>query len=114
MTRKDFVLIAEAIGRAGLDADARQTAAASLAQALATDSTRFDVGRFLAHVESSALSGDRYNIIRFCFNEKHPDHRRIIARGLTLAQARAHCRDESTHGEDAERGQWFEGYELAP
>lgn len=53
-----------------------------------------------------------YLIRRFCFNDEHPDHRRVINTGFTLAQAQAHCQDEATHGEDRERGQWFDGYEV--
>lgn len=52
-----------------------------------------------------------YKIRRFCMNEEHPDHQRIIATGLTLDQAQAHCQDESTHGQDPERGMWFDGYD---
>lgn len=54
---------------------------------------------------------ESYKIIRFCFNEEHPDNRRVIRRGLSLEEAQAHCRDEATHGEDAERGRWFDGYD---
>lgn len=43
-----------------------------------------------------------YMIIRFTFNEST----RIVKRGLTLAQAQAHCQREDTHGEG-----WFDGYE---
>lgn len=52
-----------------------------------------------------------YKIIRFTFNDDHPDNHRIINRGLTLEQAQAHCNDEMTNGEDKARGQWFDGYE---
>jgi hypothetical protein len=52
-----------------------------------------------------------YLIRRFCFKEEHPDHRRVINRGLTLEQVQAHCNDPLTKGLDAERGMWFDGYE---
>jgi hypothetical protein len=43
-----------------------------------------------------------YKIIRFRFNGRP----RVIKRGLTLEEAKAHCRREDTHGEG-----WFDGYE---
>lgn len=52
-----------------------------------------------------------YQIRRFCQNSNHDDHHRVIATGLTLEEAQAHCQDEATHGEDAERGKWFDGYD---
>jgi len=44
-----------------------------------------------------------YMIIRFRFDRPS----RIIKRGLSLAEAQAHCRREDTHGEG-----WFDGYEA--
>jgi hypothetical protein len=49
-----------------------------------------------------------YYIIRFCADDSHPDHRKIIKRGLTLEEAQAHCNDDSTHGDG-----WFDGYDHA-
>lgn len=46
-----------------------------------------------------------YSIIRFYENRNHPDNHRVIRSGLTLAEAQAHCQDESTHGDG-----WFDGY----
>lgn len=53
--------------------------------------------------------GRRYKIVRFSRKET-PRHdwrttRRTIVRGLTLAEARRHCSDPSTHGRN-----WFDGY----
>jgi hypothetical protein len=45
----------------------------------------------------------KYKIIRF---SKHSDDQEIIETGLTLDQAQAHCRDDSTSTDD-----WFDGYE---
>jgi len=53
---------------------------------------------------------DTYKIVRFCFNTEHEDHHRVIETGLTLEEAQEHCNDEATHGEDSERGMWFDGY----
>lgn len=59
-----------------------------------------------------------YKIIRFYFNG-YP--RRTIKRGLTLAQAQAHCSDPETSWRTAtsyvarkrtqRMGEWFDGYE---
>jgi hypothetical protein len=57
------------------------------------------------------MSEETYLIRRFCFNDEHPDHRKVIDTGLTLEQAKAHCNDEATHGTDEERGAWFDGFE---
>tara|TARA_R110000822_G_scaffold67572_2_gene164471 strand:- start:300 stop:491 length:192 start_codon:yes stop_codon:yes gene_type:complete len=43
-----------------------------------------------------------YKIIRFSFNGPN----RTLQKGLTLAQAQAHCKDEKTAGDG-----WFDGYE---
>jgi len=45
-----------------------------------------------------------YKIIRFY---KNHNRKRIIKRGLTLEEAKAHCRDPKTRKE----GEWFDGYE---
>jgi len=52
-----------------------------------------------------------YLVRRFCFNSDHPDNHAVIKTGLTLEEAQEHCNDESTHGEDADRGPWFDGYD---
>lgn len=52
-----------------------------------------------------------HRVVRFCFDECSPDHRRVIASGLTLAEAQEHCNDESTHGTDTNGNPWFDGYE---
>lgn len=51
-----------------------------------------------------------YQVMRLCFDESSPDHRRVIASGLTLAEAQAHCNDPSTQGTDANGNPWFDGY----
>ena len=45
-----------------------------------------------------------YKIIRF-YRELHKSSK-VIKRGLTLEQAKAHCQDPSTRKE----GEWFDGY----
>ena len=57
------------------------------------------------------MNDTTYKIVRFCFNSDHDDHHAIIKTGLTLEEAQEHCNDESTHGEDAQRGAWFDGYD---
>ena len=47
-----------------------------------------------------------YLIRRFYADDSHPDHRKVIKRGLTLAEAQEHCQDEDT----SEPGIWFDGY----
>jgi hypothetical protein len=62
---------------------------------------------------------DRYKIVRGYFDRQYP--RRTIAKGLTLEEAQAHCRDPETSSRTCrkaanvrrtrERGAWFDGYE---
>lgn len=52
-----------------------------------------------------------YRITRFCFDKSNPDHRRTIAEGLTLAEAREHCKDPDTRGTDDNGNPWFDGFE---
>lgn len=47
-----------------------------------------------------------YKIIRFR-NHGNYSTRRIIKKGLTLEQAKAHCNDPATSGHN-----WFDGYDL--
>lgn len=61
-----------------------------------------------------------YKIVRHYMN-RHPN-RRTIARGLTLEQAQAHCRDPETSSSKAvgaaarartkRLGPWFDGYHI--
>lgn len=61
-----------------------------------------------------------YHITRYYFNFNHPGMKRIIARGLTLEEAQAHCRDPETSSSTAttpaakritrRMGPWFDGY----
>lgn len=60
-----------------------------------------------------------YNVARMYFNDEYPTE--IIKRGLTLEEARKHCRDPETSSSTCtepegkarteERGSWFDGYE---
>lgn len=45
-----------------------------------------------------------YEVIRKYANPNHPDHNKVIATGLTLAEAQEHCKDPATH----EKGVWFD------
>jgi hypothetical protein len=60
---------------------------------------------------------ESYKIVRFYFHEAR---KRTVARGLTLAQAEAHCKDKETSSRTAtsktakartrRKGPWFDGY----
>jgi hypothetical protein len=60
-----------------------------------------------------------YSITRRYFDPRHPAE--LIAEGLTLDEAREHCRDPETssrtctdeegRARTAARGAWFDGYE---
>ena len=64
-----------------------------------------------------------YKIIRFYRDRSHNFHRgrRVIARGLTLEQAQAHCGDPETSSSTCTKaagkartrrmGPWFDGYD---
>ena len=51
----------------------------------------------------SLMETTTYKIVRHRF----AGTRRTIKRGLTLAEAQAHCQREDTHGEG-----WFDGYDV--
>ena len=48
-----------------------------------------------------------YKIVRFCFDNNNPDHRKVVRSGLTLEEAQDHCQRDDTR----EQGVWFDGYE---
>ena len=48
-----------------------------------------------------------YKIVRFTFNDNHPDNHKVIESGLTLEEAQEHCGRDDTR----EAGVWFDGYE---
>lgn len=62
---------------------------------------------------------DTYRVVRFF---QRSGRRRIVATGLTLALAQAHCRNPETSSSTTtgavgkrrtrERGPWFDGYEV--
>lgn len=64
---------------------------------------------------------DTYKIVRHYFHAVNGSHRRVIARGLSLEQAQAHCHDPNTSSRTAysaearrrtkSRGPWFDGYD---
>lgn len=52
-----------------------------------------------------------YLVRRFCFNEERPEHKQVMASGLSLEEAREWCSDDATHGEFEDGTPWFDGYE---
>lgn len=50
-----------------------------------------------------------YRIIRFYKDDKR-NKQRTIKRGLTLEQAKRHCKDPSTRGLRGGEVRWFDGY----
>ena len=62
-----------------------------------------------------------YKIVRFYFNK--PGYKYTIKRGLTLAEAQAHCRDKETSSSTCtsraglartrRTGPWFDAYDEA-
>jgi len=49
------------------------------------------------------MTATTYKIVRFRF----ADDNTVIQRGLTLAEAQAHCQRDDTHGDG-----WFDGYDI--
>ena len=47
-----------------------------------------------------------YCIVRYFADSRHPEHRTIIEKGLSLEEAQEHCNSPDTH----EEGVWFDGY----
>lgn len=66
--------------------------------------TRLGYHHWLAD-RKEAAGVKTYRIVRFTFDEDHPDNHRTIRHGLTLEEAQAHCQREDTHGDG-----WFDGY----
>jgi hypothetical protein len=50
----------------------------------------------------------KYKIVRLYKNTFHRNHLKVIAKNLTLEEAREHCRLEGT----SKRGVWFDAYEA--
>ena len=53
-----------------------------------------------------------YYVRRFYADVAHPEHRRVIATGLSLDEAQKHCQDPETSYRDPD-GElvWFDGYD---
>lgn len=57
------------------------------------------------------MSEQLYYIQRFCQDDSHPEHRKVIESGLTLAEAQEHCNDPATSGQFEDGTMWFDGYQ---
>ena len=65
----------------------------------------------MSNPEKTAKTEARYEIIRFHRDDNHPDNRKVVATGLTHAEAQAYCRRDDTHEKDSEGLTiWFDGY----
>ena len=64
---------------------------------------------YLIWLNGSLITGEvnMYKIVRFTFDDNHPDNHKVIETGLTLEEAQEHCQSDETH----EPGVWFDGYE---
>jgi hypothetical protein len=52
-----------------------------------------------------------YEIVRFYFDDNHPDHKRVIKRGLTREEAQAHCQRDDTREEGPDGHTiWFDSF----
>ena len=47
-----------------------------------------------------------FKIVRFCFDDNHRDHNKIIKTGLTEQEAQEHCQRDDTRL----AGVWFDGF----
>ncbi len=54
------------------------------------------------------MSKHTYKIVRL-YEDGSRDQ--VVRRGLTLAEAQAHCKREDTHG-NGPKGLWFDGYDY--
>ena len=56
-----------------------------------------------------------YTVRRLYFDDAHPSHNAVIATGLTLEQAQAHCASNDTRGPVLANGcaEWFDAYDAA-
>jgi hypothetical protein len=50
------------------------------------------------------MEEQKYKIVRKYKDDSHPDNNKVIDTGLTIEEAREHCKDPSTH----EKGVWFD------
>ena len=48
-----------------------------------------------------------YKVVRFYFDKNDPGHLDVVESGLTLEQARTHCK----RADSREAGVWFDGYD---
>ena len=72
-----------------------------------------DADEHLPETIHEFMVGDTYRVIRMYADDRRT---KVMATGLTLTEAQAHCRDpetsSSTATNPAEAGRWFDGYEL--
>ena len=61
---------------------------------------------FLTTQGGQTMSIIMYKIVRFTFDDNHPDNHKVIKTGLTEEEAQEHCRRDDTR----KKGVWFDGY----